>query len=310
MNLDAKIFVAGHRGLVGSAILQALQERGYTHLVTRTRAELDLLDQAAVRQFFLTQGIEYVFLAAARVGGIQANKMYPAQFIQENLTIQTHVIHSAHEGGVKKLLFMGSSCTYPEHCPQPMQERHFLSGPLEANTLPYAVAKIAGITMCQAYAKQYGSNFISLNPANLYGLGDNWHDLQNSHVLPALIRKVHTAKTEGLNQVEIWGDGTPSREFLFADDLADACIFLMNNYDSPELINVGSGEEITIADLAHLVADVIGYKGEFFFNAAYPNGTPRKLMDPTKLQALGWKPRYGLRAGLELVYRKVFLEKA
>lgn len=308
MNLDAKIFVAGHRGLVGSAILEALQERGYTNLVTRTRQELDLLDQAAVHRFFETQGIEYVFLAAARVGGINANKTYPAEFIQQNITIQTNVIHGAHLGGVKKLLFMGSSCTYPEHCPQPMQEAHMLTGPLEANTLPYAVAKIAGITMCQAYARQYGSNFISLNPANLYGLKDNWHDLQNSHVLPALLRKVHTAKLEGKDQVEIWGDGTPSREFLFADDLADACIFLMNHYDSPELINVGSGEETTIAALAHLVADVVGYQGQFFFNAQYPNGTPRKLMDPTKLQALGWKPRYGLRAGLELVYRKVFLE--
>lgn len=301
MHKEAKIYVAGHRGLVGSAILRKLRAEGYSNIVTRTHQELDLTNQQAVYQFFEVERPEYVFLAAAKVGGILANSTYPADFIRENLLIQTNVIDAAYRYGVKKLLFLGSSCIYPKFAPQPIKEEYLLTGALEPTNEPYAVAKIAGIKMCQAYNKQYGTNFISVMPTNLYGPGDNF-DLETSHVLPALIRKFHEAKVTGAPYVVVWGSGTPRREFLHVDDLADACVFLMNNYDSSEIINIGVGEDLTIAELAQLIKKIVGYKGEIVFDRTKPDGTPRKLLDVSKLFNLGWRPRIRLEDGIRSTY--------
>lgn len=302
MDKGSKIYVAGHRGLVGSAILRKLRAEGYTNLVTRTRQELDLRDQAAVNRFFEEERPEYVFLAAAKVGGILANSTYPADFIRDNLLIQTHVIDAAYRYGVKKLLFLGSSCIYPKHAPQPMKEEHLLTGPLEPTNEAYAVAKIAGIKMCQAYRRQYGFNAISLMPTNLYGPGDNF-DLQTSHVLPALIRKFHEAKEEGRKEVVVWGTGTPRREFLHVDDLADAALFLMKHYESEEIINVGVGEDISIRELAELIARIVGFEGEIVYDTTKPDGTPRKLLDTSRLFAHGWRPKIPLEEGIRQTYR-------
>ncbi|MCI5146871.1 MAG: GDP-L-fucose synthase [Candidatus Electrothrix sp. AR3] len=301
MNPQAKIYVAGHRGLVGSAICNALQQAGYTGLLTQTHTELNLTDQVAVRCFFADAQPEYVFLAAAKVGGIHANESFPADFIRDNLLIQTNIIDAAYQHGCKKLLFLGSSCIYPKFAPQPMKEEHLLSGNLEPTNEWYAVAKIAGIKMCQAYRKQYGFDAISLMPTNLYGLGDNF-DLESSHVLPALIRKFHEAKVNGLPEVKIWGTGTPKREFLHVEDLASACLFLMKNYSDSEIINVGSGQEVTIAELAALVSRVIEFEGDVRYNTAMPDGTPRKLLDISKLSSLGWKSRIALQEGVAETY--------
>jgi len=301
MHKETKIYVAGHRGLVGSAILRKLRAEGYSNIVTRTREELDLTNQQAVYQFFETEQPEYVFLAAAKVGGILANSTYPADFIRENLLIQANVIDAAYRYGVKKLLFLGSSCIYPKFAPQPMKEEYLLTGVLEPTNEPYAIAKIAGIKMCQAYNKQYGTNFITVMPTNLYGPGDNF-DLQTSHVLPALIRKFHEAKVTGAPHVVVWGTGNPRREFLHVDDLADACLFLMNNYDSSEIINIGVGEDLTIRELAYLIKDIVGYHGEITFDTSKPDGTPRKLLDVSKLFTMGWKPRIRLEDGISSTY--------
>ena len=278
---DAKIYVAGHQGLVGSAIARRLREGGYDNLLLRSRAELDLTSGSTVRRFFASQRPKYVFLAAAKVGGINANDLYPADFIRDNLLIQTNVIDSAYREGVAKLLFLGSSCIYPKHAPQPMKEEHLLTGPLEPTNEAYAVAKIAGIKICQAYRKQYGFDAISLMPTNLYGPGDNF-DLENSHVLPALIRKFHEAKIAGSPTVAIWGTGSPQREFLYVDDLADACVFLMHNYSSPEIINVGWGKDVSILELAELIKGVVGFEGQIVFDTSMPDGTPRKLLDTSR----------------------------
>jgi len=309
---ESPIYVAGHRGLVGSALLKRLQAAGYRNLITRTHAELDLTEQAAVRDFFQETRPEYVFLAAAKVGGILANDTYPAQFIHQNLAIQIQVIHEAWRAGVKRLLFLGSSCIYPRNCPQPMREEYLLSGPLEATNRPYAVAKIAGIEMCWAYNRQYGTRNLAVMPTNLYGPGDNF-DLHDSHVLPALIRKMHEAKMRGDESVTVWGTGTPRRELLHSEDLADACVFLMTlpeeKFDgllggpTPPLINIGWGEDITIKELAHLVQEVVGYPGRLVFDPSKPDGTPRKLLDTSKINALGWRPRIGLREGIQDAYR-------
>jgi GDP-L-fucose synthase len=301
MERHSRIFVGGHNGLVGSAIARRLTLEGYGGLILRSRQELDLTDQAAVAEFFGLTKPEYVFLAAAKVGGIHANDVYPAQFLHENVAIQSNVIHAAWRHGVKKLLFLGSSCVYPKHAPQPMKEEHLLTGPLEPTNEWYAVAKITGMKMCQAYRRQYGFNAISLMPTNLYGPGDNF-DLANSHVLPALIRKFHEAKMSGASQVTVWGTGSPRREFLHVDDLADACLFLMNHYDSEEIVNVGVGEDITIRDLAGLIKDVVGFSGDVVFDTTKPDGTPRKLLDVTRIRSLGWRPRIGLREGIVSTY--------
>ncbi|MGD8387549.1 MAG: GDP-L-fucose synthase [Desulfobacteraceae bacterium] len=308
MNKDNKIYVAGHHGLVGSAMLRRLKEKGYSRLVTRTHAELDLTRQGEVEAFFREERPEVVFLAAARVGGILANNTYPADFIRENLQIQTHVIHEAYRAGVKKLLFLGSSCIYPRDCPQPMKEEHLLSGKLEPTNEPYAVAKIAGITMCRAYNRQYGTRFVSVMPTNLYGPGDNF-DLQNSHVLPALIRKFHEAQSEQKGVVTVWGTGRPRREFLHVDDMADACVFVMEHYDGDEILNVGTGKDIPIQDLAFLIRDVVGFKGDVRFDPSKPDGTPQKLLDVSRLEALGWKSRIPLREGIEETYQ-CYVEQA
>jgi GDP-L-fucose synthase len=297
----AVIYVAGHRGLVGSAICRALEQQGCTEILTRTHAELDLTDQAAVRAFFRDKRPDYVFLSAARVGGIHANDTFPADFIRDNLLIQTNIIDAAYQYGSRKLLFLGSSCIYPKFAPQPMQEAHLLTGELEPTNEWYAVAKIAGIKTCQAYHKQHGFNAISLMPTNLYGPGDNF-DLRNSHVLPALIRKFHEAKVQGLPEVEIWGTGTPKREFLHVDDLAAACLFLMENYNEPAIVNVGSGEEVRIAELAGLVAEAVGYEGAVRYNKEMPDGTPRKFLDVSRLSALGWTSRITLKQGIADTY--------
>jgi GDP-L-fucose synthase len=302
MNEDAKVFVAGARGLVGSAVCRALAARGIERVLAPPRAKLELRDTTAVESFFADQKPDYVFMAAAKVGGILANDTYPADFIRDNLEIQTNVIAAAHRHGTRKLLFLGSSCIYPRLAPQPISESSLLTGPLEPTNEWYAVAKIAGIKMCQAYARQYGFNAISVMPTNLYGPGDNF-DLQTSHVLPALLRKFHTAKNNGDPAVVVWGSGAPRREFLHVDDLADALCFLMEHYDSPDIINVGCGEDITIAELARLVADIVGYGGAITFDRSKPDGTPRKLLDVTKSRALGWQPRTPLRAGIEQTYR-------
>lgn len=301
MDKGAKIYVAGHRGLVGSAILRRLRVEGYENLVVRTRQELDLTDQRAVNRFFEEERPEYVFLAAAKVGGILANATYPGDFIRENLLIQTNVIDAAHRYGVKKLLFLGSSCIYPKFAPQPMKEEYLLTGPLEPTNEAYAVAKIAGIKMVQAYRRQYGFRGISLMPTNLYGPGDNF-DLETSHVIPALLRKFHEAKEAGRKEVVVWGTGTPRREFLHVDDLADACIFLMRHYDEEEIINVGVGEDISIRELAELIARVVGFNGEIVYDTSKPDGTPRKLLDVSRLFALGWRPRISLEEGLRQTY--------
>lgn len=301
MDTNARIYIAGHRGLVGSAILRRLQTENASNLILRTHAELDLIDQHAVDAFFAVEKPEYVFLAAAKVGGIHANDTYPAEFIRDNLAIQTNVIHSAWRHGARKLCFLGSSCIYPKLAPQPLREDALLTGPLEPSNEWYAIAKIAGIKMCQAYRRQYGFDAISLMPTSLYGSGDNF-DLQNSHVLPALIRKFHEAKQCGESTVTIWGSGTPRREFLHADDLADAVVFLMRHYSDDQFINVGSGEDLTIRELAQLVADVVGFEGTIATDPSKLDGTPRKLMDVSRLHALGWHHRIGLREGIVATY--------
>lgn len=298
---DAKIYVAGHGGLVGSAIWRQLQQQGFTHLIGRRQAELNLLDAVAVRNFYETERPEYVFVSAAKVGGIVANSTKPAQFLYENLQIQNHLIHGAHLAGVKKLLFLGSSCIYPKLAPQPLKEEYLLTSSLEPTNEWYAVAKIAGIKMCQAYRRQYGCDFISAMPTNMYGPNDNY-DLQGSHVLPALIRKFHEAKTSGATTVTCWGTGTPLREFLYADDLARACVFLMENFSEEQFINIGSGSDLSIRELAEIVRQVVGFAGEILWDTSKPDGTPRKLMDGSRLAALGWKPEIDLPTGIRLAY--------
>ncbi|MBI5136916.1 MAG: GDP-L-fucose synthase [Nitrospirae bacterium] len=301
MDSSARIFVAGHRGMVGAALVRALEKAGYTHVITRTRAELDLTDQRAVAAFFTAERPQAVLLAAAKVGGILANNDFPAQFIHENLLIQDNVIHQAWLHGCTRLLFLGSSCIYPRECPQPMSEKHLLTGPLEPTNAPYAVAKIAGITMCEAYNRQYGTDYLAVMPTNLYGPGDNY-DQHGSHVLPAMIRKFTEARQRGDDKVVLWGTGRPMREFLYVDDLADACLFLMNRVHAADkelpLINVGWNQDIAIRDLARLVADEVGYAGRVEWDITKPDGTPRKLLDTGKLSALGWQPRIGLREGV------------
>lgn len=313
-----KIYIAGHRGLAGSALMRTLQARGHRNLLVRTHAELDLTDQATVESFFAAERPDYVFLAAARVGGILANNRYPAEFIRDNLAIQTNVIHAAWQNGVKRLLFLGSSCIYPKHCPQPMREEYLLTGPLEPTNRPYAIAKIAGIEMCWSYNRQYGTRFLAVMPTNLYGPGDNYHP-ENSHVIPALIRKFHEARVSGQPTVTVWGTGTPRREFLYSEDMAEACVFLMNLPDAqfepllgideaasgvfmPPLVNIGVGEDLTIRELAEMVREVVGYQGEIEFDTSKPDGTPRKLLDVTRLNALGWRARTLLSDGLRAAY--------
>ncbi|HLC83943.1 MAG TPA: GDP-L-fucose synthase [Bacteroidia bacterium] len=304
MNKDSKIYIAGHRGMVGSAIIRRLQKDGFTNIVTRNSNELDLRNQQSVADFFANEKPEYVFLAAAKVGGIVANNTYRADFIYENIMIQSNIIHHSYLNGVKKLLFLGSSCIYPKLAPQPLKEDYLLTGLLEETNEPYAIAKIAGIKMCDAYRAQYGCNFISVMPTNLYGPNDNY-DLKNSHVLPALIRKFHTAKKENAASVEIWGTGSPMREFLHANDLADACFYLMQNYNEAGLVNIGVGEDITIKDLALLVKKIVGFGGELKFDTTKPDGTPRKLMDVSKLHSFGWKHKINLEDGIKGVYDEV-----
>jgi GDP-L-fucose synthase len=301
MNIQSKIFIGGHRGMVGSAILRKLQGEGYENFVLRTSGELDLRRQDEVEVFFHRERPEYVFLAAAKVGGILANDTYRAEFLYDNLLIQSNVIHAAWKYGVQKLLFLGSSCIYPKQAPQPLREEYLLTGPLEPTNEPYAIAKIAGIKMCDAYRRQYGCRFISVMPANLYGPNDNY-DLETSHVLPALIRKFHEAEKQGAPNVILWGTGKPLREFLHVDDLADACFFLMQRFDEPGFINVGTGVDISIKDLALLIKDIVGYKGDIRHDLSKPDGTPRKLMDVSKLHALGWTHSIGLEQGIRAVY--------
>ena len=307
MEKNAKIYVAGHRGMVGSAILRKLQAEGYPNLLVRSSQELDLRNQQAVADFFASEKPDYVFLAAAKVGGIVANNTYRADFLYENLAIQNNAIHQAYLHGVKKLLFLGSSCIYPKLAPQPLKEEYLLTGLLEPTNEPYAIAKIAGIKLCDAYRDQYGCNFISVMPTNLYGYNDNYHP-ENSHVLPALIRKFHEAKTSGATNVTVWGTGSPLREFLFADDLADACYFLMQEYNEAGLVNIGTGHDLSIKELALLIKEVVGFTGELVFDTSKPDGTPRKLMDVTKLHSLGWQHRIELKEGLALAYQD-FLKK-
>ena len=302
MDKNALIYVAGHRGMVGSAVVRALQAQGYTNIVTRTSSELNLTDQEATETFYKEIQPEYVVVAAAKVGGILANNTYRAQFLYENLQIQNNLIHFAWKYGVKKLLFLGSSCIYPKLAPQPLKEEYLLTGLLEPTNEPYAIAKIAGIKMCEAYRDQYGCNFISAMPTNLYGPNDNYHP-ENSHVLPAMIRKFHEAKMEGKSEVIIWGDGSPLREFLYADDLADALLYLLLNYNEKEFVNVGCGEDISIMDLALLVKKVTGFTGEIVCDTSKPNGTPRKLMDVSRLFATGWRPKVALEQGIALAYQ-------
>ncbi len=302
MEKDAKIYIAGHRGMVGSAIHRKLQKEGFTNFITRGSKELDLRDQVAVAKFFAEEKPDYVFLCAAKVGGIVANNTYRAEFLYDNLQIQNNVIHNSYLNGVKKLLFMGSSCIYPKMAPQPLKEEYLLTGLLEDTNEPYAIAKIAGIKMCDAYRAQYGCNYISVMPTNLYGYNDNYHP-QNSHVLPALIRRFHEAKESGAPHVTIWGTGSPKREFLFADDLAEACYYLMQNYSEPNLINIGTGYDLSIKDLAMLVKKTVGYEGNIDFDTTKPDGTPRKLMDVSKLHSWGWKHKIDLEEGLALAYQ-------
>jgi GDP-L-fucose synthase len=302
MEKNAKIYIAGHRGMVGSAIKRKLEKEGFTNFVTRVSSELDLRDQQAVADFFASEKPDYVFLAAAKVGGIIANNTYRAEFLYDNLQIQNNIINQSYLNGVKKLMFLGSSCIYPKLAPQPLKEEYLLTGPLEETNEPYAIAKIAGIKMCDAYRSQYGCNYISVMPTNLYGYNDNYHP-QNSHVLPAMIRRFHEAKESGAPAVTIWGTGSPRREFLFADDLAEACYYLMETYNEPGLVNIGTGEDITIKELAYLVKDIVGYEGEIEFDTSKPDGTPRKLMDVTKLANAGWRYHTTLEQGIALAYQ-------
>ncbi len=304
MEKSSKIYIAGHRGMVGSAIVRKLEKEGYTNLIYKTSKELDLKDQSQVQQFFQDEQPEYVFLAAAKVGGINANNIYRAQFLYENLMIEANVIHSSYVHDVKKLLFLGSSCIYPKLAEQPIHEDSLLTGPLEQTNEPYAIAKIAGIKLCETYRHQYGVDYISAMPTNLYGPNDNY-DLQNSHVLPALIRKFHTAKMNGDKEVMVWGTGSPLREFLHVDDLAEACYFLMYNYSDPQTINVGFGDDLSIKDLALTVKEVVGFEGELVFDTSKPDGTPRKLMSSERLRALGWEPKISLKEGITQVYKEV-----
>lgn len=304
MEKSAKIYIAGHRGMVGSAIVRQLESNGFNNLIYKTSNQLDLRNQTDVNSFFETEKPDYVFLAAAKVGGIQANNLYRAEFLYDNLMISTNIIHAAYQNNVTKLLFLGSSCIYPKLAPQPLKEEYLLSGFLEPTNEPYAISKITGIKMCETYFDQFGANFISAMPTNLYGPNDNY-DLNNSHVLPALIRKFHQAKVDNLSQVEIWGTGSPLREFLHVDDLAEACLFLMENYNDKEFVNLGSGNEISIKDLALLVKKIIGFKGELTFNTEKPNGTPRKLMDVSKLAKAGWKYSIELEDGIRSVYKDI-----
>lgn len=301
MDKKAKIYIAGHRGMVGSAIYRKLEEEGFTNFITRTSDTLDLRNQQQVIDFFEQEKPDYVFLAAAKVGGIAANNTYRAEFLYDNLQIQNNVIHHSYLNGVKKLMFLGSSCIYPKMAPQPLKEEYLLTGPLESTNEPYAIAKIAGIKMCDAYRAQYGCNFISVMPTNLYGYNDNYHP-RNSHVLPALIRRFHEAKEQNAPTVTIWGTGLPKREFLFADDLADACFYLMQNYNEPGFINIGTGSDISVKDLALLIKKIVGYTGDIDFDASKPDGTPRKLMDVTKLHNKGWKHKIELEDGIKLAY--------
>ena len=315
MEANAKIYVAGHRGLVGSALMRNLREKGYENLLTRTHAELDLTSQAAVEAFFAAEKPDYVFLAAAKVGGIHANNEYPAEFIRDNLSIQTHIIHAAYQNQVRRLLFLGSSCIYPKLAPQPLKEEHLLTGPLEPTNRPYALAKIAGIEMCWSYNRQYGTQYLAVMPTNLYGPGDNYHP-ENSHVIPALIRKFHEAKLSQSPSVSVWGTGTPRREFMYSEDMADACVYLMNLPDAQfarllgqdrndglaPLVNIGVGEDITIRELAETVKSVVGYQGGIGFDASKPDGTPRKLMDVGRLNAMGWRASTPMERGLAAAY--------
>jgi GDP-L-fucose synthase len=308
MQTDKKIFVAGHRGMVGSAIVRRLQAGGYRHILTRSRPELDLLNQQAVHDFLRQEKPDYIFIAAAKVGGIQANNIYRADFIYQNLMIEANLIHGAHLAGVQQLMFLGSSCIYPKFAPQPMPEDCLLTGTLEPTNEPYAIAKIAGIKLCEAYNAQYARQYISVMPTNLYGINDNY-DLQNSHVLPALIRKAHEAKLRGDNSLTVWGTGTPKREFLYADDLADACVYLMEQGYTGPLVNIGTGTDVTIRELAETVIKVVGFEGTLTFDTSKPDGTPRKLMDVSRLQNLGWRAKTSLESGISLAYQD-FLRKA
>jgi len=304
MNHDSRIYVAGHQGLAGSAITRRLMAEGHSNIIRRTHAELDLIDQKTVRAFFKAEKPEYVYLAAGKVGGILANNSYPAEFIFQNLMMECNVIHASFEHQVRKLLFLGSSCIYPKYAPQPMKEEHLLTGLLEPTNEPYAIAKIAGIKMCGAYNRQYGTNYISIMPTNLYGPGDNY-DLRNSHVLPALIRKLHEAKAQDTKEAVVWGSGMPKREFLYSDDLADACIFLMERYnasDVGEFVNIGVGKEITIRELAELIAEVVGFQDKLVFDNSKPDGAPRKLLDISRMHALGWQAKISLREGISKAY--------
>ncbi len=307
MNKTDKIYIAGHTGMVGSALLNALTTAGFTNCVYRSSKQLDLRNQEAVETFFQDEKPQYVFLAAAKVGGIIANNTYRADFLYDNLMIVSNIIHAAYKNGVTKLLFLGSSCIYPKMAPQPIKEEYLLTGPLEPTNEPYAIAKIAGIKLCETYRDQYGANFISVMPTNLYGKNDNYHP-ENSHVLPALIRRFHEAKKQGLQEVVIWGSGTPKREFLFADDLANACLFLMDNYDEKEIINIGCGEDITIKELAELIKEITGFEGELVFDSTKPDGTPRKLLDVSKINKLGWQYSTNLKEGIHTAYQD-FLQK-
>ena len=302
MKINSRIYVAGHLGLVGSAILRALQQKGFENLITRTHSELELKDSTAVREFFADTKPEYVFLAAAKVGGIHANNTYPAEFIHENLLLQANVIHESWRHEVVKLIFLGSSCIYPKLCPQPIKEEYLLTGKLESTNDAYAIAKIAGIKTCQSYNKQYGTNYLSVMPTNLYGINDNFHP-EDSHVVPSLIRKFHKAKMLNADSVNIWGDGTPRREFLHTDDLAAAVLFLMENYNDSEIVNVGCGQDQTIMELAETIQEVVGFKGYLNFDSSYPNGTPQKILDISKIKLLGWKPNIPLKEGLKQVYQ-------
>ena len=301
INLDAKIFIAGHRGMVGSAVVRHLEAKGYTNIVTRTHAQLDLLDQKAVFKFLAETQPDYFFIAAAKVGGIQANNTYRADFIYQNLVIEANLIHGAHLAGIQRLCFLGSSCIYPRDCAQPIKEEYLLTGPLEPTNEPYAIAKIAGIKLCESYNAQYGRQYVSAMPTNLYGPNDNY-DLANSHVLPALIRKAHEAKQAGSQDLVIWGSGTPKREFLYVDDMADACVFLMENNINEGIYNVGTGTDVTIRELAEVVMEVVGFKGGIVFDQTKPDGTPRKLLDVSRLKTLGWESKTPLAAGIKLAY--------
>jgi GDP-L-fucose synthase len=307
MNFSDKIYIAGHKGLVGSAIVRALEKKGFTNLLYRTSRELDLRNQADVENFFSAENPKFVFLAAAKVGGIHANNTYRADFLYDNLLIVSNIVHAAYNNNVTKLLFLGSSCIYPKMAPQPIKEEYLLSGALEYTNEPYAIAKIAGIKLCEAFRAQYGANYISVMPTNLYGINDNYHP-ENSHVLPALIRRFHEAKLNGAKEVAIWGSGTPLREFLFADDLADACFFLMENYNEKEIVNIGCGEDISIKKLAEMIKEVTGFDGALVLDSTKPDGTPRKLLDVTKLHTLGWYHKTSLKEGLQKAYQD-FLTK-